>query len=257
MKYEKILTKDFLKKEYLENKKSAYQLALELNSSVHPIYCYLKKHNISIRTNVESHKKYRVKNFYYCKESKCQANISVTTFKYGQGRCRPCADKNHSKLMKENNPQKGKVGKLSVNYKHGKTNEIKYCQNCKRVIKNYYAKRCKSCATKYRYLNNPKSNPGYIHGNSKAPYSSTFSKELKLKIRRRDYYTCQHCGLTEGRHLLRYGYYLVIHHINYNKKNNKESNLITLCSSCNIKVNFNRDYWEIYFKTKLRGGNEY
>ena len=33
---------------------------------------------------------------------------------------------------------------------------------------------------------------------------------------------------------------LAIHHIDYNKKNNKEENLITLCRSCNVKVNFNR-----------------
>jgi len=38
-----------------------------------------------------------------------------------------------------------------------------------------------------------------------------------------------------------------VHHINYNKQNNKEDNLITSCRGCNLKVNINRDYWYAYF----------
>lgn len=41
---------------------------------------------------------------------------------------------------------------------------------------------------------------------------------------------------------------LVIHHIDYDKKNSKESNLITLCNFCNISVNRNRKEWTKYFQ---------
>lgn len=44
---------------------------------------------------------------------------------------------------------------------------------------------------------------------------------------------------------------LSIHHINYVKKNCLPDNLISLCRSCNSKVNTNRNIWERYFK-KIR-----
>ena len=40
---------------------------------------------------------------------------------------------------------------------------------------------------------------------------------------------------------------LDIHHIDYNKMNYKKDNLITLCLKCNIKANFNRNYWYAYY----------
>jgi hypothetical protein len=42
-----------------------------------------------------------------------------------------------------------------------------------------------------------------------------------------------------------------VHHIHYDKKN-CDPDLITLCASCNSKVNFDRDYWENFFMTKLK-----
>ena len=250
-KYTAILTKSFLIKEYIENKKSVYQIAFEMNSSVKPIYDRLKKYSISIRNNSESHKKYLANKFYYCKEFNCDNIISVTNFRYGKRRCRFCADKIHSEWMKENSSQIGKKGKLSPNYKHGKTNEKRYCRDCRRETKHYYAKRCKSCACKYKYLNHPEKNPFYVHGNSKAPYPLEFNDKLKEKIRKRDNYICQKCSTTEEEHILIYSYCLVIHHIDYDKMNCEEWNLITLCSQCNVRANFNRDYWENYYRKKI------
>jgi len=59
--------------------------------------------------------------------------------------------------------------------------------------------------------------------------------------------------MTEEEHILVVGTVLHVHHIDYNKQNCKESNLITTCKSCNIKANKNRDYWEKFFTKKLRG----
>lgn len=84
--------------------------------------------------------------------------------------------------------------------------------------------------------------PTWQNGKSFEEYGMEFNKELKNKIRERDNYTCQECGKNETRRKLD------IHHIDYNKKNNKENNLISLCRGCHIKTNFSRKDWIKYFK---------
>ena len=39
-----------------------------------------------------------------------------------------------------------------------------------------------------------------------------------------------------------------VHHIDYDKKNCDQSNLITLCRTHNMEVNGNRDFWQPYFE---------
>lgn len=74
-----------------------------------------------------------------------------------------------------------------------------------------------------------------------------FYKSLKKKIRHRDNYTCQLCGRTE----LELGYTLSVNHINYNKEDNREENLNSLCKSCNSKINFEREKWSKYFNERM------
>jgi len=64
---------------------------------------------------------------------------------------------------------------------------------------------------------------------------------LKNLIRQRDNSTCQLCFKAGN----------CVHHIDYNKDNLKEDNLITTCRSCNAKVNFNREFWQYYFESNL------
>jgi hypothetical protein len=90
-----------------------------------------------------------------------------------------------------------------------------------------------------------KNHPNYIDGRSKKSYPSEFTVSLKYKVRTRDNFECQNCGMTEEEHLSVYGFCLEVHHIDYNKKNNKLINLITLCKQCNIRANYNRKYWRI------------
>ena len=85
---------------------------------------------------------------------------------------------------------------------------------------------------------------------SRKPYTSEWSKELKESIRKRDKYKCQNCGMTEEEHLIVIRKVLCVHHIDYNKKNCKENNLITLCHWCNLRANFNRDYWKNFYQQK-------
>jgi len=98
--------------------------------------------------------------------------------------------------------------------------------------------------------NNPMFNKGYkLRGNkngawkggiSFGEYGENFSKELKTQIRKRDNFVCKICGKNG----------FIIHHIDYDKKNNEENNLINLCRSCHAKTGFNRKYWVNYLKGK-------
>lgn len=73
------------------------------------------------------------------------------------------------------------------------------------------------------------------------PYSREFNIYMKDIIRMRDNYACQLCGQKEN------GKHLTIHHIDYVKKHTNPFNLITLCHACNMRVNWNRSYWTLYF----------
>lgn len=84
-------------------------------------------------------------------------------------------------------------------------------------------------------------------GISKNPYPKEFNTELRLKIRTRDNFICCLCGRTEREELEELNQVLAVNHIDFNKNNNKEENLNTLCCRCNVKINRERDYWTNYF----------
>lgn len=88
--------------------------------------------------------------------------------------------------------------------------------------------------------------PAWDGGKSFEPYPFIFNDILKMKIKHRDNYKCQNCfstGDKRGR--------LYIHHINYDKNNCSDYNLITTCSSCNSKANFKRDDWKAFYMDKI------
>lgn len=87
--------------------------------------------------------------------------------------------------------------------------------------------------------------PSWEGGKSFEVYPEEFNRHLKEQIRIRDSRICQGkgCGIPELECIEK----LTVHHIDYNKKNCSDTNLISLCRSCNSKVNFNRKYWEEYF----------
>ena len=100
-----------------------------------------------------------------------------------------------------------------------------------------------------------KESPCWLDGRSYEPYPQEWSEKLRESIRKRDNYECQNCGMTEEEHLIVYGQVLEIHHIDYNKQNCNEDNLITLCKQCNIRVNKNQDYWFAYFTYIMENSN--
>lgn len=86
-------------------------------------------------------------------------------------------------------------------------------------------------------------------GLSFEPYCSLWTdKEFKEMIKKRDNYKCMNPYCTHKCTKL------AIHHIDYNKQNCDPHNLITLCVSCNSRVNYNRDYYKQLF-TEIMEGN--
>jgi hypothetical protein len=72
-------------------------------------------------------------------------------------------------------------------------------------------------------------------------YPEAWTKVLKRSIRERDNWTCQICSSDHS---------IDVHHIDYNKQNCLPDNLVTLCHSCHIKINSNREYWIKYFENR-------
>jgi len=83
--------------------------------------------------------------------------------------------------------------------------------------------------------------PAWNGGTSLEPYGIEFNDNLRSQIRDRDNHICQLCNTPENSRALD------VHHIDYDKKNNSEFNLISLCLSCHIKTNYNREIWQEVF----------
>lgn len=183
---------------------------------------------------------------YYCK--KCHKNkVNWSRYLYGRGFCRHCGQLGLKR--------KGLNGKTNPNYKDGKTLKFYKCQ-CGKLIntKQYLYKegrKCKSCCKLGENNNN------WCGGISKFPYSFLFTITLKQKIHKRDNNKCILCNITKNQHLLIYNKCISVHHIDYNKTNCKEDNLVSLCLKCNSKVNYNRDYWYAYFTYIMENCHEF
>ena len=79
-------------------------------------------------------------------------------------------------------------------------------------------------------------------------YGSEFNEELRERIRERDGRICQFCERTEEENLKKHGKKLEIHHIDYDKENNDEFNLVSLCKNCHSKTKFNKEFWRVFYR---------
>lgn len=182
---------------------------------------------------------------HHCKD--CNSIINRNTSLYGGGRCHTCASTGN------NNPMFGVrlTGKQNgmFNKRHSKETKLKLSLFNK---------------GKNKGKNNPmygkrffgKSNPNWIDGRSYLKYPTEFNYKLRDKIRTRDNFICKGCGLSEKEHLKIRKTILNVHHIDYNKLNCSENNLISLCYLCNLTANSNRYYWFAYY-TYLLENNIY
>lgn len=131
------------------------------------------------------------------------------------------------------------------------------CQNCGEefeYVKDWFKSERKFCSNKcfgeYRAkhdLAKGKNASNWRGGKSFEEYGIGFNNELKELVRTRDNRTCQECGFHEDE----LGYTLNCHHLNYDKKDHRMSNLISLCRSCHAQTNFNRTDWQRYYYKKL------
>ena len=102
------------------------------------------------------------------------------------------------------------------------------------------------------YIKKGKESHAWKGGLSFEPYGIEFNKKIKELIRQRDNYRCQECFRHQDELYTKSGrkYKLSIHHIDFNKINNKVNNLISLCRNCHAQTNFNRVKWTEYFTIK-------
>jgi len=140
-------------------------------------------------------------------------------------------------------------GSLCGSYKEGFYSKYSPKQNkcidCGKIV-SPNAKRCYSCNNKIRiFTKETRRKMSLTLGGTGIPYERMEYPELFYSIRKvireRDNYICQICG-KRGNH---------VHHIDYNKQNCKEGNLITLCRACHLKTNRNRKIWINYFNSVL------
>lgn len=113
-----------------------------------------------------------------------------------------------------------------------------------------YGRRCPTCAN----INMCGSgNPSWKGGISFEPYCEAWKDiEYKKYIRNRDSNRClnPYCNSNNKNDL-------TIHHIDYDKKNCSPKNLITICRSCNVKANSDRDWHKEWYKTILTNRYNY
>lgn len=100
---------------------------------------------------------------------------------------------------------------------------------------------------KMRICNRLERNPNWKGGLSYLPYPTSFNRSLKKRLKKEYDHTCQLClqVILVGTRSLN----LQIHHIDYDKANMDDANLIPLCNRCNVKVNQNRKRWTRHFQT--------
>ena len=110
---------------------------------------------------------------------------------------------------------------------------------------------CVNCQDKYHSERmSGKGNSQYVDGASSEPYGQEFNEKLKEGIRDRDRRKCVCCGKVE----IDNGRRLDVHHIDRDKMNNDESNLVSLCKGCHTKANSNkeREWWKIFYQNMMR-----
>lgn len=229
---------------------------------------------------------------HYCKEPKCKNEVSDSRSKrcrkcqnkFRKGKNHPMYGKknpNLSKVMKGRTPWNKGTAKKNKCIDCGKETKLYTADRCNdcwkiwiknpennagfidgRCSKKYYCKekkcnneityytwkygdkRCEDC---YHKFNRGKNHHSYIEGLDRE-YGAEFDSHLKEQIRFRDGYKCQECGCSQ----LENAKQLDVHHIDYNKKNCKYNNLISLCKSCHPKTNYNRKHWKQHFQTKVK-----
>lgn len=223
------LTKKDLYNDYIINKETTCSLAIKYNCGRQTILNYLIRFNIKRRHNKEnkigkfilSHiNKTNIYQLYHI-QKKTIMNISKI-YKVSDITIRKFFKLNNISVRNISDRQKGEL-------------------SC------FFGKKRPNLSEKMK----GKNNPNWQNGISNLPYHYSFTKKLKDSIIKRDNFKCQNCEMSNNKHHVKFNRNLTIHHIDYNKMNCKNNNLITLCNICNPMANKDRDYWYAYYTYKM------
>lgn len=121
---------------------------------------------------------------------------------------------------------------------HARNLLTRICEHCdttfqtkQKTVVNKYCSR--ACADKQHAIRmKGKYNSNYVHGEADAKYGFGFTIALRESIRVRDNHCCQVCNLSAEQH----DTLLHVHHIDFDKHNHNEMNLVTLCNPCHFKL---------------------
>jgi hypothetical protein len=87
-----------------------------------------------------------------------------------------------------------------------------------------------------------KNHHAWTGGTSRLPYLPEFYNHARSGVVQRDGGICQMCGKRERAN----GREMSVHHINYDRTDNRLLNLVSLCLRCHGRTNFHRDFWMRY-----------
>ena len=125
-----------------------------------------------------------------------------------------------------------------------------YNTGLKRNQKNWFCSDI--CRSNWQSLNlRAECNPNWRGSTAYEPYGVEFNDALRARVKERDGYCCQICGMAESDCLLQFSRTLDTHHIDYDKSNNDPTNLISLCQSCHATTNGQREHYQRSLAAKV------
>lgn len=174
----------------------------------------------------------------------------------------------HREILSETEDLSGKIfGRLTVlgrsDKRHG-DKKIKWrclceCGNIRNVwsisLKHGITKSCGCYNREKGFTVSGEKNYRWRGGRSNDPYPREWTLELKRTIRNRDDHKCQYpdCEYDDTKEKMK----LHVHHIDGNKKNCENDNLISLCKSHHMKIeSTSARNWEYYFHQIINDYNQ-
>jgi len=179
-----------------------------------------------------------------------------------QGKNNPFFGKKHSEESREKNRQahlgvklseeiKNKISKALTGRKISKETKRKIGKGNKGKIRSNKTKEKISITKTGQYLTDEtklrmslarsgSGNAAWKGGITNDPYCSGW-QQLSKELKEDDNNRCQN-PLCKG-----VSQQITSHHIDYDKEHCHPDNLITLCNSCNVKANSNRDWWQVFY----------
>ncbi len=182
-----------------------------------------------------------IKNGRYKKCHICKKYFYVARWEDKRKYCSSSCQTEGKKLMKLSDKHKFNISKSLK----GRILSDKHKNNLSKAISGKIVSM--ETREKIRKANLGEKNYNWKGGISNSGYSDDWGNILREEIRKRDNFICQECGIHQDE-LDGWNKKLDVHHIDYNKHNCNKDNLITLCRSCHLKTNSNREYWIKYFK---------